>query len=390
MTTEAIRQQAKPVPGKAEQHATRAVFFVGGFGAASWAPLVPYLKLRLGIAEDVLGMLLLCIGIGSLLTMPITGAATARLGCKKVLCAVITVYAFLLLGLCTVESFPLAVVLLLLFGACMGCVDVVINIQAVIVEKAADKRIMSGLHALWSVGGFAGAALFSLWVGSIGLSPFASTVIAVCTMLVLLLLSAKYLLPYGGEGGGALIAIPRGIVVFIGLIAMISFLVEGAMMDWGGVFLTTVHGFDIAVAGIGFSVFSIAMLTFRLLGDSLVKHLGAKVVVIGGSLVSAVGFALVILGSFELMIYAGFFLIGTGCANIVPVFFSLLGKQDVMPISLAVPAVSTMGYFGILAGPASIGFIAHQTSLLASFAMLGTLVVIQAAVAAYVYKRVGE
>lgn len=389
MTTEAIKRQDRPVPGKAEQHATRAVFFVGGFGAASWAPLVPYLKLRLGIAEDVLGMLLLCIGIGSLLTMPITGAATSRLGCKKVLCAVITVYAFLLLGLCTVESFPLAVVLLLLFGACMGCVDVVLNIQAVIVEKAADKRIMSGLHALWSVGGFAGAALFSLWVGSLGLTPLVSTVIALCIMLVILLLSAKYLLPYGGEGGGALIAIPRGIVVFIGFIAMISFLVEGAMMDWGGVFLTTVHGFDMAVAGVGFSVFSIAMLTFRLLGDSLVKHLGPKVVVIGGSLVSALGLAMVIIGSFHWMIYAGFFLIGVGCANIVPVFFSLIGKQDVMPISTAVPAVSTMGYFGILAGPASIGFIAHQTSLLASFAMLATLVVIQAAIAAYVYKRVG-
>lgn len=89
-------------PGLAEQHATRAIFFVGGFGAASWAPLVPLLKARLGIAEDVLGMLLLCIGIGSLLTMPLSGAAAVRLGCRKVLTAAGLVYGALLLALSTV------------------------------------------------------------------------------------------------------------------------------------------------------------------------------------------------------------------------------------------------------------------------------------------------
>ena len=150
-------------PGLAEQHATRAIFFVGGFGAASWAPLVPLLKARLGIAEDVLGMLLLCIGIGSLLTMPLSGAAAVRLGCRRVLTAAGLVYGALLLALCTVSSFQLAIPLLLIFGATMGCIDVVVNIQAVIVEKAAGRRLMSGMHALWSVGGFAGAGLFGIW-----------------------------------------------------------------------------------------------------------------------------------------------------------------------------------------------------------------------------------
>lgn len=375
-------------PGIAEQHATRAVFFIGGFGAASWAPLVPLLKQRLAIGEDVLGMLLLCIGIGSLLTMPLSGAAAVRLGCRKVLTAASIVYAGMLLGLCMVPSLWLAVLLLLVFGAIMGCIDVVVNIQAVIVEKASGRRLMSGMHALWSVGGFAGAGLFGIWTGTLGLSPLASTVIAAAVILLVLAGAARHLLPYGGDSGGKLLAIPKGIVTFIGIIACIAFLVEGAVMDWSGVFLTTVRHFDLSLAGTGFTVFSAAMLTMRLLGDWTVQKLGQQLVVIGGSLLTLIGFLTIIFMEDTLLLYAGFFLVGIGSANIVPVFFSLIGKQHVMPVSLAVPAVSTMGYLGILMGPAAIGFIAHQTSLFAAFGLLAGLVLLQALIAAYVYHHI--
>lgn len=264
----------KKQPGVPEQHATRAIFFVGGFGAASWAPLVPLLKARLGIAEDVLGMLLLCIGIGSLLTMPLSGAAAVRLGCRKVLTAAGLVYAALLLLLCTVSSFGMAVPLLLIFGATMGCIDVVVNIQAVIVEKAAGRRLMSGMHALWSVGGFAGAGLFGIWVGTFALTPLLSTIIAAAIMVLVTLAASRHLLPYGGDAGGKLLALPKGIVTFVGIIACIAFLVEGAIMDWGGVFLTTVRHFDMSLAGTAFTVFSAAMLTMRLFGDWTVQKLG--------------------------------------------------------------------------------------------------------------------
>ncbi|TYZ29486.1 MFS transporter [Selenomonas caprae] len=370
------------------QHSTRALFFIGGFGAASWAPLVPLLRERLAIGEDVLGMLLLCIGIGSLLTMPLSGAAAVRFGCRKTLSVAATVFALLLLVLCQVDNMVLAALSLLVFGALMGCIDVVINIQAVLVEKAAKRRLMSGMHALWSVGGFIGAGLFGIWVGTLGLTPLISTCIAVGIMLLTLAFFACHLLPFGGESGGAMVAIPRGIVAFVGVVACIAFLVEGAIMDWSGVFLTTVRGFDLSLAGMGFTVFSAAMLVMRLLGDVTVQRLGQKPVVVGGSLLAFLGFLLVIFAPGSLLLYTGFFAIGIGSANIVPVFFSLLGKQQDMPISMAVPAVSTLGYLGILMGPAAIGFLAHQTSLYAAFGLLAALVAAQAAVAAYVYKKV--
>ena len=374
--------------GKMRQHSTRALFFIGGFGAASWAPLVPLLRERLAIGEDVLGMLLLCIGIGSLLTMPLSGAAAVRFGCRKTLTVAATVFALLLLVLCQVDNMVLAALSLLVFGAMMGCIDVVINIQAVLVEKAAKRRLMSGMHALWSVGGFIGAGLFGIWVGTLGLTPLISTCIAVGIMLLTLAFFACHLLPFSGESGGAMVAIPRGIVAFVGVVACIAFLVEGAIMDWSGVFLTTVRGFDLSLAGMGFTVFSAAMLVMRLLGDVTVQWLGQKPVVVGGSLLAFLGFLLVIFAPGSLLLYIGFFAIGIGSANIVPVFFSLLGKQQDMPISMAVPAVSTLGYLGILMGPAAIGFLAHQTSLYAAFGLLAALVAAQAAVAAYVYKKV--
>lgn len=370
------------------QHATRAVFFIGGFGAASWAPLVPLLRERLAIGEDILGLLLLCIGIGSLLTMPLSGAAAVRLGCRKVLTFASLAFAVLLFLLSQVSEILAAVPVLLLFGAVMGCIDVVVNIQAVIVEKASGRRLMSGMHGLWSVGGFAGAGLFGVWVGGLGLSPTASTLIAAGIMTGAILFFARFLLPYGGEAGGRMLAVPRGIVTFVGIIACIAFLVEGAIMDWSGVFLTAVRGFDMSLAGTGFTVFSAAMLTMRLIGDRLVQEMGQKRVILGGSLLALAGFLAVLFAPEAWLLYAGFFAIGVGSANIVPVFFSLLGRQKDMPIGLAVPAVSTLGYLGILMGPAAIGALAHAASLYAAFGLLAGLVAVQFVIAWYVYRKV--
>lgn len=371
-----------------QQHSTRAIFFVNGFGAATWAPLVPVLRSKLSITEDTLGMLLLCIGIGSLLAMPIAGTVAAKFGCRKVLTTAGIIFPFILLLVCNISNLTSAAAMLLFFGMVMGCLDVVMNIQAVIVEKAAGRRMMSGMHAMWSIGGFVGAGLFGIWVGMLNLTPFTSTIIAAVIMLLILSLFAKYFLSTGGESSGSIIAIPRGIVVFFGIITGIAYLVEGAIMDWSGVFLTTARGFDISLAGVGFTMFSAAMLTMRLIGDRLVQKMGQRAVVLFGSVISFIGFMLLIFAEPQSLLYAGFFLIGIGSANIVPVFFSLIGKQKVMPVNMAVPAVSTLGYAGILIGPAAIGFLAHQTSLFVAFSVLAFLIVLQFFIANYVCKVV--
>lgn len=373
--------------GMCEVHAARAFFFIGGFGTATWAPLVPLLRERLMVGDDVLGMLLLCIGVGSLLTMPLSGALAMRLGCRRVVMTASILFAAILLLVSCVDALSLAVPIVLIFGAVMGCIDVVVNIVAVLVEKGIGRRIMSGMHAFWSLGGFAGAGLYGVWVGLLGLTPFQSTAIAAGLILLLTVVFGRHLIPYGG-GGGALLVLPRGIIVFVGMTAFIAFLSEGAVMDWGGVYLTTVRGMDLALAGTGYSVFSAAMLTMRFLGDRVVQRIGALSVAVGGALLAFGGILLVMFAPVDALLYVGFFAIGIGSANIVPVFFSLMGRQSVMPVSAAVSAVSTMGYLGILAGPAAIGFVSSLTTLQTAFAMLAALSILQAAIGFYVFKRI--
>ena len=373
--------------GMREVHAARAFFFIGGFGTATWAPLVPLLRERLMVGDDVLGMLLLCIGVGSLLTMPLSGALAMRLGCRRVVMTASILFAAILLLVSCVDALSLAVPIVLIFGAVMGCIDVVVNIVAVLVEKGIGRRIMSGMHAFWSLGGFVGAGLYGVWVGLLGLTPFQSTAIAAGLILLLTAVYGRHLIPYGG-GGGALLALPRGIIVFVGMTAFIAFLSEGAVMDWGGVYLTTVRGMDLALAGTGYSVFSAAMLTMRFLGDRVVQRIGALSVAVGGALLAVGGILLVMFAPVDALLYVGFFAIGIGSANIVPVFFSLMGRQNIMPVSAAVSAVSTMGYLGILAGPAAIGFVSSLTTLQTAFAMLAALSILQAAIGFYVFKRI--
>ena len=373
--------------GMREVHAARAFFFIGGFGTATWAPLVPLLRERLMVGDDVLGMLLLCIGVGSLLTMPLSGALAMRLGCRRVVMTASILFAAILLLVSCVDALSLAVPIVLIFGAVMGCIDVVVNIVAVLVEKGIGRRIMSGMHAFWSLGGFVGAGLYGVWVGLLGLTPFQSTAIAAGLILLLTAVFGRHLIPYGG-GGGALLALPRGIIVFVGMTAFIAFLSEGAVMDWGGVYLTTVRGMDLALAGTGYSVFSAAMLMMRFLGDRVVQRIGALPVAVGGALLAFGGILLVMFAPVDALLYVGFFAIGIGSANIVPVFFSLMGRQDVMPVSAAVSAVSTMGYLGILAGPAAIGFVSSLTTLQTAFAMLAALSILQATIGFYVFKRI--
>lgn len=373
--------------GMREVHAARAFFFIGGFGTATWAPLVPLLRERLMVGDDVLGMLLLCIGVGSLLTMPLSGALAMRLGCRRVVMTAAVLFAAILLLVSCVDALSLAVPIVLIFGAVMGCIDVVVNIVAVLVEKGIGRRIMSGMHAFWSLGGFVGAGLYGVWVGLLGLTPFQSTAIAAGLILLLTAVFGRHLIPYGG-GSGALLALPRGIIVFVGMTAFIAFLSEGAVMDWGGVYLTTVRGMDLALAGTGYSVFSAAMLTMRFLGDRVVQRIGALLVAVGGALLAFGGILLVMFAPVDALLYVGFFAIGIGSANIVPVFFSLMGRQNVMPVSAAVSAVSTMGYLGILAGPAAIGFVSSLTTLQTAFAMLAALSILQATIGFYVFKRI--
>ena len=364
-----------PAPGVAQQISTRIAFLIAGLGMSAWAPLVPFAKERLAVNEATLGALLLCLGLGSLVSMPVTGMLAGRIGCRKVIAASALIMCVSLLGLATASSVFTMAVALLFFGAAVGSVDVAMNIQAVIVEKASGRSMMSGFHGFYSLGGIFGAAGVSglLWFG---LTPLSSVWVMVALILILLAMAVGKLLAYGSTTRDPLFVRPRGKVLLIGCLCFIAFMAEGSVLDWSAVFLTSLRGVDPAQAGLGFAAFSVAMTIARLLGDRIVQALGGTKVIFLGGICAASGFLLIILVPQREVAFFGFALIGLGASNIVPVMFTAAGNQSVMPVGLAISAVATMGYAGILAGPALIGFIAQFSSLSVSFALvaLGLLV----------------
>lgn len=353
---------------RALQHTTRAGYFIVGTGISIWGTLVPYAKLRLGVNDAVLGLLLLCVGVGSLLTMPFAGAVAGRFGCRRIILLAGTVLLLSLPLLATVSSVVPFALSLLLLGAAAGVLEVALTIQAVFVEQAAGRAMMPGFHSLYSFGGLFGAGVMSLLLGV--LSPAQAAAGLCACLFVLLAVAGPSFLPGGGGGEpSALFALPRGIVLLIGLGCFVLYLAEGAILDWGALFMATERGAETARAGLAFACFSVAMTVGRLTGNRIVQLFGDTRVLLCGSLVAAAGFAMVVALPWIPASLAGFAVVGLGLSNTVPVLYSALARQKIMPLRLAVSAVTTIGYLGVLAGPALMGFVAHATRLGMVFAV---------------------
>ena len=367
------------VPGRHEQRATRMVFFMAGFATAAWAALVPFAKYNTGVSDGTLGLLLLCLGGGALVAMPLTGMLTARFGCRRVMVVSVLIFSAILPLLAVTSDARLLALALLLFGIGVGTTDCAMNVQAIIVEKASPRPLMSGFHGFYSVGGIAGAGAMSGMM-SLGLSASAASLATTIIVLLLLTLCVRGFLTYANPQEGPAFAVPHGIVLLLGAVCFIVFLAEGAVLDWSAVYLTEYRGLSEAQGGLGFACFAATMTLGRLTGDRIVARLGQQRVVFTGALVAATGILLTVWGGSWELALVGYALVGMGCANIVPVMFSAIGRQTAMPQVLAVPAVTTFGYMGVLAGPASIGGIAHHSSLAVAFIVVAIAMLAVAAV----------
>jgi MFS family permease len=359
---------------RTEQRSTRLIFLVAGFAAAAWASLVPFAKARTGLDAGTLGLVLLCLGAGSIVSMPIAGALSTRYGCQIVLAASSVLLCAMLPLLAIVSSVSLLAIALFGFGVALGSTDCVVNVQAVIVERASGKPLMSGFHGFYSLGGIVGAAGTSVLL-TLNASVLGTTLVAVIVMVIALLIAYPALLPYGSPAEGPAFAVPHGVVLFLGVLCFIAFLVEGSMLDWSAVFLTEQDGMRSSQSGFGFATFSLAMTLGRLTGDAAVASIGRRAIVGAGGLLSAGGIALAALVPSWQVALLGYALVGLGCSNIVPVLFTAVGRQTTMPLAVAIPAITALGYAGILAGPAGIGFIAHLSSLTVAFLLVAALMV---------------
>lgn len=369
---------------------TKWMFFICGLGLSSWAPMVPFAKERLQLDDAQLGLLLLVLGAGALIMMPVSGVLVHRIGSKIVTTMAAIAISLLLPLLLVMSSVAGLAVVLFLFGVSIGTIDVAMNTQAVQVQNMWGKPIMSSFHGLFSVGGLAGSVGLGLLIKA-GLNPVAAAVTIAVVILVICIWQYRYLLDAAVEKQVAVqfgtdknytnktaVYWFKGAVIFLGLMSFMVFLAEGALLDWSAVFLAENRSVEEAFTGLGYAAFSVAMAVMRLVGDGLVSRWSERTVVVWGSLIAAAGLMIAISLPWLLTTLLGFMLVGIGAANIVPVFFSQGGRMKDVPAAVAIPVITTLGYGGQLAGPALIGFIAFKYSLTIALAFNALLLLIVA------------
>ncbi|WP_430642261.1 MFS transporter [Bradyrhizobium arachidis] len=350
----------------------RLAFFVAGFGLAAWAPLVPLAKERLAVGDRMLGFLLLCLGTGSVIAMLLTGVLNARYGSKPIIIGGGLGLAILLPCLGIANTPVRLGATLFAFGVSLGSIDVAMNIHAIELERVTGRPLMSGFHAQYSIGEFTGSAAVTSLL-SLQLGPLFSTLVCSALMTIAIASAWPGLLAAGAGQQGPSFVLPNRSVLLIAVLAAITFLVEGSMLDWSALLLVERDLLAEAHGGIGCMLFSIAMAAGRLGGDAVVARIGDRAILILGTLPIVTGFLAVVAAPVALIAMAGFLLIGLGISNVVPVLCRRAGKQKIMPPAVAIAVVTTAGYAGILVGPAGIGLVAHMFGLRVAFGILGAL-----------------
>ena len=360
--------------------ATSALFFANGFGFGGWSAAIAPMKEALGLSNGELGLLLFTMAAGAVSFMPLAGLVGQRLGgTGRVSLGAATAFAgcFLLAALAPGAG-TLALVGMAM-GASNGLMDVTMNAHASGVERRWNAPIMSSFHAAFSVGGLVGAGVGSLTLASgAGWRGLMATLGVV--VLALAFSAVRGLDPGERAAGGAKFGWPPRALIGLAVVAFLCFIVEGAMIDWDGVYMVSLGVGDVA-APLGYAAFAATMIAGRLLGDRVVARTGRLPAVIGGAALAAVGLGLAALWPDFIPAAAGFALVGAGLSNVVPALFSESAAHASTP-ARGIAAVATAGYSGLLAGPPLVGAIASVSDLRIAFAALAAMALVAAALAA--------
>ncbi|MFB7598083.1 MFS transporter [Streptomyces sp. NPDC056160] len=389
---------------RAARVATYIYFVLCGTLMGTWVVHIPAIEDRVGISHATLGGLLVLLGLGAFIGMQVAGPLTDRLGSRIVVPAGGTLCgaALILPGLAQ-DPWTLAGALLV-FGFCNGCLDVSMNAHAVHVEKAYGRPVMSGFHATFSVGGVL-ASLVGAGAASAGLNPAAGMAAMGAVGVVIALASARALLPAAespgsGSGSGsatepeAAPSVKRrsttGRVWLLAVLALMVMLCEGAANDWSALHLKDVLGAPASTAAFAYGTFAAAMTLGRLLADRLVARFGSMAILRYGAATAAAGITLVALGPWMWAAFTGWALFGLGLSGCVPQLFSAAGHADPAAAGANVSRVAGLGYVGMLAGPAVIGWLTHLVALNHAFVLLTLLCVTTAVGARVLHTEAGH
>jgi MFS family permease len=383
-------QPASAAAVNAARWAISTIFLLNGAGIGLWAAHVPLVQARAGIDTGVLGLLLLTIAGGAISAMPLSGWLAGRWGSRRVALASAWLFAVTTVLLMNVSGLAPLFLAAYAFGASNGVLDVSMNANASEVETARGIPTMSSFHGFFSLGGLFGAALGGVLIarglgdgrGALMAGVAIGIAVAVCAPFVLRVAASKH-----GSPQQSHFALPRGPALFLGLLGMLCFAVEGALVDWSALLLTERTKADPASAALGYSAFSIAMAACRFAGDRLVLRFGAMRVMVLGGLGMFGGLMLAVLSTHFVLSACGFALIGLSAANVVPLIFSAAARTPGMSAGGGLATVATLGYAGLLLAPPLLGSVAAHTNIAVALGMLSVSGIVIAANARIVKRQ---
>jgi predicted MFS family arabinose efflux permease len=372
-----VASSAVPPNVRIQAVAVAAAFMLNGTSFGTWAARIPAIRAQTGLDEASLGFALLGASVGAVLTMIFGGWLGGRFGTHRMTPITAMGCGLLMVAIGASSSFASLTLSLLLFGVCQGTMDVSMNANGIAVEHAGRVKIISKLHASWSIGAFVGA-LVSSQVAALGIPVLPEFAVMGAGMVLVGIGLWFTMLPDRHSEGGGRLRLPSGPLLLLGALALCGFTAEGSASDWSGLYLQRSMAASEGVAGLAVTAFVGCMAVARLAGDRLVLLLGPARLVTGGGALAALGLSLALATQTPAVAIAGFGCMGLGLAAVVPTIFRAAGSQPGIPASVGIAAVSTMGYGGGLIGPPLIGSVASaatlRVALLIVLAMLALVV----------------
>lgn len=368
------KQVGAKSPYYLEVMAARLSFFLAGFSISAWAPLVPYLKSALNLSHLELSHAILFMSGGSLIGMLVIGFLIKHLSVKW---ALLLASLTLTLALISLASMPKEYLLnscILVFGFTLGALEVGSNIFGAHLEKRYQLNLLSGLHGCYSLGEILALAIITVMLVS-HVSIFVA-ILAPASALCLITLISQLKIKTTGQvvGDEKLLALPRGSVIYLALIAALIYMVEGSMLDWSSLLLLEKTEISRELSATGYIVVVSMMAAGRFMGAHLIKVVGLFKLLLLGILSTTLALIILSLSSSMILSYLALALLGLAIANIMPVALSVAAKQKSMSATAAISAVSTAGYLALILGPALIGTIAEYFSLDNAFLCLASLI----------------
>ncbi len=361
--------------------ARRAVainFFALGSAIGLWASRIPDLKQAHNLNEAQFGVLLLVMAFGAVISFPVAGFFVDRNGAANVTKVLSIATLFFVVSLAFASPLWVMGVFVFVTGCCIGSLDVAMNGWGAEVEKAAGRPMMSSFHGIYSLGAGAGAAAgaAALWAHMSLQGHFVLWGAVIATLVVYAVCTKWLAQPAPQLETGAkspVFVLPKGSLFFVGIMALVAALGEGAITDWAALYQIQELGFEKSQAAMGFAIFSVAMVVMRFAGDGLIARYGAVPVARLSGIAAVFGTLLVVAGTHIWLVWAGCAIMGLGNAVIFPLAMSRAAADQTMSTGAALAAVATLGYGAFLFGPPVLGFIGEAVSLRAAFGLVAVL-----------------